>query len=212
MSGASSLAPVGSSPLTRGKPVSASRCLARLGLIPAHAGKTEGMGQVRMIPTAHPRSRGENMAVAGLAAAGGGSSPLTRGKPHLHRLGHLALRLIPAHAGKTEVRSVDEEARSAHPRSRGENSATGLDGADQRGSSPLTRGKRVGVTLDVWQRGLIPAHAGKTGASLMVRTPLGAHPRSRGENHVDVLAGKLRPGSSPLTRGKQGHGPHRRRS
>ena len=30
----------GSSPLTRGKPVSASRCLARLGLIPAHAGKT----------------------------------------------------------------------------------------------------------------------------------------------------------------------------
>ena len=31
----------GSSPLTRGKPTRASRCLARLGLIPAHAGKTQ---------------------------------------------------------------------------------------------------------------------------------------------------------------------------
>ena len=50
----------GSSPLTRGKPVRASRCLARLGLIPAHAGKTPRANTPRPASWAHPRSRGEN--------------------------------------------------------------------------------------------------------------------------------------------------------
>ena len=50
----------GSSPLTRGKPVAALLASLGIGLIPAHAGKTCGMGLL-LVPTwAHPRSRGEN--------------------------------------------------------------------------------------------------------------------------------------------------------
>ena len=53
-------APAGSSPLTRGKPMSASRWRARLGLIPAHAGKTAIFCAILGLSRAHPRSRGEN--------------------------------------------------------------------------------------------------------------------------------------------------------
>ena len=52
----------GSSPLTRGKPSRQLADLARQRLIPAHAGKTR-KARTRCRPrTAHPRSRGENMA------------------------------------------------------------------------------------------------------------------------------------------------------
>ena len=51
---------------------------------------------------------------------------------------------------------------SAHPRSRGENGqSVGKDLANS-GSSPLTRGKRPEFSDTRTQRGLIPAHAGKT--------------------------------------------------
>ena len=71
------------------------------GLIPAHAGKTIAQVMGLKIFRAHPRSRGENTA-AGLPAAGaGGSSPLTRGKPDMHKVRIFEQRLIPAHAGKT---------------------------------------------------------------------------------------------------------------
>ena len=70
------------------------------------------------------------------------------------------------------------------------------------GSSPLTRGKRARHVARTHEKGLIPAHAGKTCAQARAACPTRAHPRSRGENIVDkpnVLAGL---GSSPLTRGK----------
>ena len=70
--------------------------------------------------------------------------------------------LIPAHAGKTGIGWGPGRAGRAHPRSRGENSANcGLGGGDE-GSSPLTRGKLDRVGAQVYNDGLIPAHAGKT--------------------------------------------------
>ena len=91
----------GSSPLTRGKPVTAQTSIWRTGLIPAHAGKTRGrVGRSRRA-RAHPRSRGENDRAVTPSMRRLGSSPLTRGK-HLRGLGDPARRgLIPAHAGKT---------------------------------------------------------------------------------------------------------------
>ena len=93
----------GSSPLTRGKPATTARESGNGGLIPAHAGKTPDRGGVRRPSRAHPRSRGENSSARIAPSAGGGSSPLTRGK-HLwdaSRAGRLGL--IPAHAGKTDI-------------------------------------------------------------------------------------------------------------
>ena len=72
------------------------------------------------------------------------------------------------------------------------------------GSSPLTRGKPVEAELRVADRGLIPAHAGKTAG---YRTRAGAwraHPRSRGENDGEGTPLSQFTGSSPLTRGKLG--------
>ena len=74
----------------------------------------------------------------------------------------LDVRLIPAHAGKTEAENVEAFHDAAHPRSRGENSMIFVIISRSRGSSPLTRGKpdeRRGHAFGV---GLIPAHAGKT--------------------------------------------------
>ena len=52
---------------------------------------------------AHPRSRGENSFVALIVIVPPGSSPLTRGKPRSKGLDLRDLRLIPAHAGKTQT-------------------------------------------------------------------------------------------------------------
>ena len=50
----------GSSPLTRGKPLTHPLKGRNNGLIPAHAGKTSRQASTPTCPRAHPRSRGEN--------------------------------------------------------------------------------------------------------------------------------------------------------
>ena len=73
----------GSSPLTRGKRVIVIRLDVRLGLIPAHAGKTTACSPGSSTRRAHPRSRGENGYFSRISSASAGSSPLTRGKHSL---------------------------------------------------------------------------------------------------------------------------------
>ena len=90
----------------------------------------------------------------------------------------------------------------AHPRSRGENLLQVLSELVKRGSSPLTRGKRVGPLVLRGRRRLIPAHAGKTCQRPGHSVGKWAHPRSRGENSRLAAHGAGHPGSSPLTRGK----------
>ena len=135
-----------------------------------------------------------------------GSSPLTRGK-----LGSVidwfkTYRLIPAHAGKTPQMGCSKRERPAHPRSRGENGYLPLSGHQEHGSSPLTRGKQRTGDLVAVQRGLIPAHAGKTRIASPWSSRAWAHPRSRGENPLMADASACVAGSSPLTRGKRGAG------
>ena len=91
----------GSSPLTRGKLDEGAKSETGHGLIPAHAGKTRRRGRSSSMTGAHPRSRGENVRTLRAAAAGVGSSPLTRGKLAEWDGGGVRVGLIPAHAGKT---------------------------------------------------------------------------------------------------------------
>ena len=76
-------ADLGSSPLTRGAhwppahPVRAAR------LIPAHAGSTRSKRTCRCRHRAHPRSRGEHATTVVAPISFWGSSPLTRGAPHV---------------------------------------------------------------------------------------------------------------------------------
>ena len=194
----------GSSPLTRGK-----RGRLRLGsgvgrLIPAHAGKTAPGPTSPTSRRAHPRSRGENVSPTEVSSTWPGSSPLTRGKLALIvRVGHED-GLIPAHAGKTRRSRPVTRPTRAHPRSRGENLSGAVDFERVQGSSPLTRGKPLNNFGQRLHVGLIPAHAGKTTSYAGNLTVFRAHPRSRGENQVAVLAIRRAAGSSPLTRGKHG--------
>ena len=206
--GAGIAAMSGSSPLTRGKRTLAGQYGGVVGLIPAHAGKTN-LGCNRCARHgAHPRSRGENMPRKIDHKRISGSSPLTRGKPSRSQRNAGQIRLIPAHAGKTSPGQGRPRWCAAHPRSRGENEQGRTPFLSPLGSSPLTRGK-----LDDVQRGpvgprLIPAHAGKTLPVSPRRSRTRAHPRSRGENMGLPIGYVSTPGSSPLTRGK--HGPTHR--
>ena len=139
-------------------------------------------------------------------ANGPGSSPLTRGKPADWAAGLWDRGLIPAHAGKTPCSRARSASRPAHPRSRGENSVRESTTQKVPGSSPLTRGKRQIRDERRDDRGLIPAHAGKTFVKLGYLSEDGAHPRSRGENPLPAWTSEKSPGSSPLTRGKPIHG------
>ena len=178
---------VGSSPLTRGKPLQGGAEEGLRGLIPAHAGKTTRAHLPTARGRAHPRSRGENIDGEDERPGDVGSSPLTRGKHHGTDRRRTRRGLIPAHAGKTNALTCH------HP--------------PPVGSSPLTRGKPVRVRFEHSIYGLIPAHAGKTSSTNRIRSRTWAHPRSRGENRtLRRLRSRLR-GSSPLTRGKRGDAP-----
>ena len=96
--------PHGSSPLTRGKPLSGFEGCLYDRLIPAHAGKTPRSVRSLGRQPAHPRSRGEN-------TPWGWPSGRTTW-------------LIPAHAGKTAHMGRPLQPIGAHPRSRGENFAS----------------------------------------------------------------------------------------
>ena len=173
------------------------------GLIPAHAGKTVRDLIDPRASGAHPRSRGENRTGSDRPACQWGSSPLTRGKP-LHYAGIFVLiRLIPAHAGKTEAARLAPGQHGAHPRSRGENEPVELVGNSDMGSSPLTRGKPLEGLAGLLSGRLIPAHAGKTQARPWKTWAQSAHPRSRGENNALDRRKHMGEGSSPLTRGKR---------
>ena len=111
-------------------------------------------------------------------------------------------RLIPAHAGKTAASAASVGVGTAHPRSRGENPSEIQFLESRAGSSPLTRGKQGRRQAAAIRTGLIPAHAGKTVASLALAVSAGAHPRSRGENWPASGIAARGEGSSPLTRGK----------
>ncbi len=172
------------------------------GLIPAHAGKTLLVVWLRNSRRAHPRSRGENCNCHPHAHLCSGSSPLTRGKRMEQSQRKPQGWLIPAHAGKTIVQTMQLKHSGAHPRSRGENTSSQRTDTSHMGSSPLTRGKRAAAGATGGASRLIPAHAGKTTWLSHIPASVRAHPRSRGENSPRGSKLPVEKGSSPLTRGK----------
>ena len=125
----------------RGKPGWTRPPAALSGLIPAHAGKTEG-GQVnRVLGEAHPRACGENDWTDLDTNGAAGSSPRMRGKPGLVTFNKGIGGLIPAHAGKTYGKVFNTVPQRAHPRACGENSTANSELGGWNGSSPRMRGK-----------------------------------------------------------------------
>ena len=157
----------------------------------------------RQSPGAHPRLRGEHSHPPRPMPGYVGSSPLTRGARPAISTFPRSVRLIPAYAGSTRCATCMISCMRAHPRLRGEHFFFGVAVKADYGSSPLTRGARVGqdcTSLACW---LIPAYAGSTAYWRHTGGPTRAHPRLRGEHELRRLEVDLFQGSSPLTRGAQ---------
>ena len=191
----------GSSPLTRGALYFATKLRFSKGLIPAHAGSTNGDEGRGFSHSAHPRSRGEHVMNAFGRESVKGSSPLTRGALARETESIFRLGLIPAHAGSTATSRRHERGRSAHPRSRGEHHPAREGATSMQGSSPLTRGARRSSPCSGRTYRLIPAHAGSTMKIVFPSRQSPAHPRSRGEHSIMAGGPQSIVGSSPLTRG-----------
>ena len=191
----------GSSPLSRGIPVRERRDRRSRRIIPALAGNTRSGFRLAWQWRDHPRSRGEYTAASGGGTPPLGSSPLSRGI--LHRFpGDLEARgIIPALAGNTVPGRGITQARTDHPRSRGEYNQYNPHEVMSRGSSPLSRGIQPSARVHGESRGIIPALAGNTEASTSALVPVWDHPRSRGEYELAGGGVYLVPGSSPLSRG-----------
>ena len=118
------------------------------------------------------------------------------------RLRSIALRLIPACAGKTPSCSSCASLRRAHPRVCGENCFNERCLGTSEGSSPRVRGKPGIKPLSMMLQGLIPACAGKTPVRDDSTAPGRAHPRVCGENRCFLRGCGTGGGSSPRVRGK----------
>ena len=132
----------GSSPRGRGKRAANIIKDTHSGLIPAWAGKTQGIPIHRDVPSAHPRVGGENSGINASQAAIAGSSPRGRGKHPRPSSPPNWGGLIPAWAGKTLWERVLGGAAWAHPRVGGENDFDTGRLAGVLGSSPRGRGKQ----------------------------------------------------------------------
>ena len=114
----------GSSPRMRGKRLVVGVPKVAVGLIPAHAGKTTVIQLKKPAAAAHPRACGENGLTLTRASDAVGSSPRMRGKRALLARPEGDCRLIPAHAGKTQINPTATCEWGAHPRACGENLKT----------------------------------------------------------------------------------------
>ena len=174
----------GSSPLARGTLTFNGGKPSARGLIPARAGNTHVQWRQALRAWAHPRSRGEHTAAAAPFAEAMGSSPLARGTQKvLYTPGRMA-GLIPARAGNTCSRAVLLPISRAHPRSRGEHERAARYRVEHKGSSPLARGTRDVRIVSNANGGLIPARAGNTNRTVILKFLERAHPRSRGEHII----------------------------
>ena len=126
-----------------------------------------------------------------------------RGKRGIHRGLHVALRIIPAHAGQTSCQAKRSRDCSDHPRACGANGIPSAPWSATHGSSPRMRGEPITLFSCSGYERIIPAHAGQTWASTSFVEVLPDHPRTCGANreYDGQVAGVE--GSSPRMRGKR---------
>ena len=133
----------GLSPPTRGSRRRSPERRAWERSIPAHAGKPMPRSPGRRLPGVYPRPRGEAFKQATGVIAENGLSPPTRGSLASFRARIVALRSIPAHAGKPVWRDWRYGAAWVYPRPRGEAGVASSPSSRALGLSPPTRGSLV---------------------------------------------------------------------
>ena len=191
----------GSSPLARGLHPSQAHEPTGLRIIPARAGFTVVSMQPDTACQDHPRSRGVYPILRLPERYQPGSSPLARGLLRIVVGLHKTDGIIPARAGFTPHVAGRAPDHGDHPRSRGVYFLPFKSLTIFSGSSPLARGLRPLRTCPGnWWR-IIPARAGFTLPSMILRRCSADHPRSRGVYQHYQENPSFLPGSSPLARG-----------
>ena len=189
----------GSSPHTRGTQFLQHRVFFKQRFIPAYAGNAPGSSASAGRSAVHPRIRGEREYVRGMADAGVGSSPHTRGT-HGQDAGQYEFeRFIPAYAGNAFSQEKQQFERAVHPRIRGERRNPPPTHRHVFGSSPHTRGTRAAFVFAHGAARFIPAYAGNARRCSFPARSAPVHPRIRGErtsNKLLIYQGKIAPSDS----------------
>ena len=193
----------GSPPRMRGKRQRVNLRKHRLGITPAHAGKTTEGSWISTAKRDHPRACGENSKAGELTVKVKGSPPRMRGKQRRVVLQYEDRGITPAHAGKTGTRLKSLRRRWDHPRACGENRHRAGAASRTAGSPPRMRGKQQKEVYEALKEGITPAHAGKTIVSRLFFNSMRDHPRACGENPEQIHIQLHRKGSPPRMRGKR---------
>ena len=196
--------PPGSSPLARGLRRAARRLRRQRRIIPARAGFTRLVPDVRDASQDHPRSRGVYDHGDQPSSSPAGSSPLARGLQDPRERAHLPDRIIPARAGFTRPTRRPRTGPGDHPRSRGVYRWVSWSWRCWGGSSPLARGLRYRPCGSGPGDRIIPARAGFTACRGGRAAGPWDHPRSRGVYSPIHPPIHTHMGSSPLARGLLG--------
>ena len=172
------------------------------GITPAHAGKRVHPRCQRTEQGDHPRACGEKRGRTTHTAKSRGSPPRMRGKADAMKWARPQKRITPAHAGKSEYTADIGVGIEDHPRACGEKIVALISGGVTLGSPPRMRGKGCTHGASGRNRGITPAHAGKSCLESQSGQPLEDHPRACGEKLSAAPSFRRRPGSPPRMRGK----------
>ena len=130
-----------------------------------------------------------------------GSSPRTRGTGGVVPGQPVRERFIPADAGNSPAGCRRGSPATVHPRGRGEQLTVRQEVSPADGSSPRARGTESTGDTDVSSSRFIPAGAGNSLKYCSWAAALSVHPRGRGEQGGQLVAGPVLAGSSPRARG-----------
>ena len=174
-----------------------------LGIIPAHAGLTEGQVHHACQGRDHPRACGAHVNQCWDPTTGRGSSPRMRGSQKYQIALELASGIIPAHAGLTRGPAAPRSPAGDHPRACGAHCNSDDYNNALLGSSPRMRGSRKGTSRVTIPAGIIPAHAGLTNIAHCLSLQIRDHPRACGAHMMIIPFRYLSWGSSPRMRGSR---------
>ena len=185
----------------RGTQIADYDCEQCLGIIPAHAGNTMGLGVRRRGSEDHPRTCGEHSVAHAICFSLPGSSPHMRGTPVQEDGTSSRMGIIPAHAGNTFSYARWTPNTRDHPRTCGEHLAARWCCPSPLGSSPHMRGTLLPGDHFIGKLRIIPAHAGNTSSIVTPKYSDKDHPRTCGEHKLEWCGLRLGAGSSPHMRG-----------